>query len=70
MDIMQELTKIAEFVLNASVHILPFFGVSVLIAAGINQFKFTQHLVNFLKRNVIYAIVISTLIGALSPLCA
>lgn len=70
MSIANELVKILEFVFNALIHILPFFIVSIVIAAWINQFSFTEKLSDFFRKNIFYAISIATLIGALSPLCA
>jgi uncharacterized membrane protein YraQ (UPF0718 family) len=70
MNITFELARILEFVFNALIQILPFFIVSVVIAASINQFNFTEKLSNFFRKNIFYAVLIATLIGAISPLCA
>lgn len=47
MNITYELARILEFVINALIHILPLFILSVAIAASINQCNFTQKLSNF-----------------------
>ncbi|MGD8307436.1 MAG: permease, partial [Ignavibacteria bacterium] len=70
MNISVELIRIVDFVFKASINILPFFLASIIIAALINQFNFTQKLSNYFKRNVFYAISIATIIGAVSPLCS
>ena len=68
--ILKEISRIIEFVAGAFLHMAPFFVLSVLLAAGVNQFNMKQQLVEFLKKRSIYAIVFATLIGALSPLCS
>lgn len=70
MSITFELAKILEFIFSALISILPFFILSVIIAASINQFNFTQRLSDFFRKNIFYAIVIATIIGSISPLCA
>jgi uncharacterized membrane protein YraQ (UPF0718 family) len=70
MNITFELARILDFIFNALMNIIPFFIVSVVIAASINQFNFTQKLSNFFRKNIFYAVLIATLIGAISPLCA
>lgn len=67
MNITFELARILEFIFNALIHILPFFLLSIVIAASINQFNFTQKLSDFFSKNIFYAILIATLIGAVSP---
>ncbi|MEW6455377.1 MAG: permease [Acidobacteriota bacterium] len=70
MMMVNEIVRIIEFIVRAFIHILPFFVLSVVIAAGVSQFNFKEKLSDFLKRKVTYAIIIATLIGAISPLCS
>ena len=70
MSIIHERLRILEFVFRAFVHMLPFLIVSIIIAAGFNRFHFKERMVGFLRRRVVYVILISTVIGATSPLCS
>ncbi|UCE22398.1 MAG: permease [Candidatus Aminicenantes bacterium] len=70
MVILQEGLRILEFIARALLHILPYFLLSVIIAAGVSQFNFKGKMVEFMRRKAVYAIVIATLIGAVSPLCS
>ena len=70
MSIIHEGLRILEFVFRAFVHMLPFLIVSIIIATGFNRFRFKERMVGFLRRRVVYAILISTVIGATSPLCS
>jgi len=70
MIILQEGLRVLEFITRALLHILPYFLLSVIIAAGVNQFNFKGKIVEFMRRKAAFAIVIATLIGAVSPLCS
>ncbi len=70
MIILQEGLRILEFISRAFLHILPYFLLSIVIAAGINQFNFKGKMVEFMRKKAAFAIVIATLIGAASPLCS
>lgn len=70
MIILYEALKILKFVAAAYIHILPFFVLSVIIAAAVNQFNFKGKMIEFIRKKSTYAILIATAIGALSPLCS
>jgi uncharacterized membrane protein YraQ (UPF0718 family) len=70
MVIYQEGLRVLEFIFKAYLHIMPYFILSIVIAAGVNQFNFKGKMVEFLKRKAGYAIIVATLVGAISPLCS
>ncbi len=70
MTIGNEAIRVMEFIIRAFIHLLPFFLVSVLIATSVNHFNFKNKLVDLMHRNVLAAIIFSTTIGAISPLCS
>jgi len=70
MDILNEILRILEFMGKAFIHILPFFALSVFIAAGVNLLNIKDRITNFLRNKIVYSVVIATLFGALSPLCS
>jgi len=70
MIIVNEAIRVVEFIFRAFIHILPFFILSVVIAASVSQFNFKSKMVDFLRRNVHVAIIFATAIGAISPLCS
>jgi len=47
MTIFHEFVRILEFIARASLHILPFFLLSVLIASGVSQFNFKGKRIRF-----------------------
>lgn len=70
MDATSEILRILKFVGEAVVHMLPFFLMSVVTAAAFSQFKFKEQMVRFVKKRIGLVILVSTLIGAMSPLCS
>ncbi len=70
MVIYQEGLRILEFIFKAFLHILPYFILSIIIAAGVNQFNFKGRMVEFLRKRAGYAIIVATIVGAISPLCS
>ncbi len=53
MVILQEGLRILEFIARALLHILPYFLLSVIIAAGVNQFNFKGKMVEFMRRKAV-----------------
>lgn len=70
MVIYQEGLRVLEFIFKAFLHIMPYFVLSIIIAAGVNQFNFKGRMVEFLRKKAGYAIIVATIIGAISPLCS
>jgi hypothetical protein len=70
MTIVNEAIRVIEFIYKAFVHMLPFFILSIVLAAGVSQFNFKKKIVGFLRRNVFAAVILATAIGAVSPLCS
>jgi len=70
MIFLQEGFRVLEFIYRAFLHIMPYFVLSIVIAAGVNQLKFKEKMVEFMRRKAVYAIIVATLIGAISPLCS
>ena len=66
----REAGHILEFIGRAFWHILPFFLLSIVIAALASQFSFRAKLAKFLNRKIAIAIIVATIIGAISPLCS
>lgn len=65
-----EILRIGNFVLNALIHIWPLLLVTIPIAVVIKTIGISQKINIILKKNIVLAIVIATLIGAISPFCS
>lgn len=66
----REAWNIIEFIGRAFWHILPFFLMSIVIAALASQFSLSAKLAEFLNRKIALAIIVASVIGAASPLCS
>jgi len=66
----REAWNILEFIGRAFWHILPFFLMSIVIAALASQFSLRAKLAEFLNRKIAIAIIVASIIGAISPLCS
>lgn len=67
---LNEIIKIAEFVLEAFIKMAPFILITVPIAAAVNVFDFSKNIKSYLENRKHTAIIMAALIGSISPLCS
>jgi uncharacterized membrane protein YraQ (UPF0718 family) len=65
-----ELYKIADFMINAFVHIWPYLVITIPIAVAVNMSGASKHIKRAFDAGPIAAILLATLVGAFSPFCS
>ena len=67
---MEEITKIIVFIFNSFVHIWPYLLITIPFAVGIQLSGASRYIGKALGQNAYAAIVLATVMGALSPFCS
>ncbi|WP_457553725.1 permease [Desulfobacula sp.] len=65
-----EIFKIIDFMINAFIHIWPYLVITVPIAVAVNMSGASKHIKRAFDAGPIVAILLATLVGALSPFCS
>ncbi|MCP3874015.1 MAG: hypothetical protein GY699_12765 [Desulfobacteraceae bacterium] len=67
---MTELYKIADFMVEAFIHIWPYLVITIPIAVAVNMSGASKHIKRAFDAGPITAILLATLVGAFSPFCS
>lgn len=65
-----EIIKIADFMINAFVHIWPYLVITIPVAVAVNMSGASKHVKRAFDAGPITAILLATLVGAFSPFCS
>ena len=67
---MNEITKVIDFMMNAFIHIWPYLVITIPIAVAVNMSGASKHIKRAFDAGPITAILLATLVGAFSPFCS
>ncbi len=67
---MEEITRIATFIVNSFIHIWPYLAITIPLAVGLKFIGATKHINSAFSRKPLTSIIIATAVGAISPFCS
>lgn len=67
---MEEIIKLAAFIVNSFFHIWPYLAITIPLAVGLQHSGAAKHINKAFSKNPFVSIIIATFIGAISPFCS
>lgn len=67
---MEQVTKIAEFILESFIHIWPYLVITIPLAVFVRLSDVSKQLKSVLSRNPVISVFLATAVGAFSPFCS
>ncbi|HEX2976863.1 MAG TPA: permease [Bacteroidales bacterium] len=67
---MDELSRIAEFIVKSFIHIWPYLLVTIPLAVVINISGISKNISGVFRKNPVTAVFLATIVGAFSPFCS
>ncbi len=67
---MEQILKIAEFIVNSFLHIWPYLLITIPLAVAINLSGAAAHIHKVFNRHPMLSVLLATVIGAISPFCS
>lgn len=67
---MDELTRIAEFIIKSFIHIWPYLLITIPLAVAVNISGISDNISGVFRKNPVTSVFLATIVGAFSPFCS